>query len=770
MATKKLIGLDGGVPGTIGTSDTATIGGSLNVTGNLDVEGNIISRDEERVLVQDNFLDINFGYVTNTGLSGGIAVNFLATTTGVTINSTTNNLTFAAQAGLTNPSVTAATASGIPADTFAAGDIIQISGTTNAENDGFYIVADGSAAGVIQIADANDTINMKAAQVNFTGETESTSAAVRIFKVNVSLLQANAATGVFEVQEGSTNAEFATFKSLGGSLQVAYDLGNTITTSGTSPVTITMANDNAGLSVQGTSGGDGNVSIGGTNAVNSFVVNASGAASSVTATGQNLTLATAGASGNLALTSVGTTTVTSTAGTLLLNATGQTVDIDATTFDLDTTGAIQLNTTSTSNNTVTLTTNGGSDEQIVITNTQGSTSTAIDINALAGGIDIDANLAVDILAGTTMTIKGAGASKYGDDTATLDFSGTGEVSETGMTSFTISPSGVIDMQGATGATFGDDTEQIVFDGSGNVDFDAVALDLDMTSASTISLASSGDSQDLTIEQTGANNSSVIVQAAGTGSDAVKLNATGGGVAIDGIKNSNFTVTGSDGTAATLTLAGINSGGGNGLVNVNAKTTIDLQNAGSSIAQVASGGLTMQAAKKITASDTSGTGGLQFGGSGQTVNEISTDTTFTSANDTSLVTELAIKTYVDGQDDTKQSITVMTKDGATTIAAGQVVAVDSSGKAILANAAAASTSNVIGVAVLVDGNTVNVQQVGISTDATANANAGAYYLSAASAGAITTTAPSLSGQVVYRVGYGNDSNNLLISTQFIAVIA
>ena len=39
---------------------------------------------------------------------------------------------------------------------------------------------------------------------------------------------------------------------------------------------------------------------------------------------------------------------------------------------------------------LTLTTNGGTDEQIVITNTLGTNAAAIDINASAGGIDIDA--------------------------------------------------------------------------------------------------------------------------------------------------------------------------------------------------------------------------------------------------------------------------------------------------------------------------------------------------------------------------------------------
>ena len=37
MATKKLLGLEGGISATIGTADVGTIGGNLDVSGNASV-------------------------------------------------------------------------------------------------------------------------------------------------------------------------------------------------------------------------------------------------------------------------------------------------------------------------------------------------------------------------------------------------------------------------------------------------------------------------------------------------------------------------------------------------------------------------------------------------------------------------------------------------------------------------------------------------------------------------------------------------------------
>lgn len=51
-------------------------------------------------------------------------------------------------------------------------------------------------------------------------------------------------------------------------------------------------------------------------------------------------------------------------------------------------------------------------------------------------------------------------------------------------------------------------------------------------AMTVTVASNGAADDLTLSVTGATDSSVIVQSAGTGADAVKLNATAGGVDVD----------------------------------------------------------------------------------------------------------------------------------------------------------------------------------------------------------------------------------------------
>ncbi len=68
-------------------------------------------------------------------------------------------------------------------------------------------------------------------------------------------------------------------------------------------------------------------------------------------------------------------------------------------------------------------------------------------------------------------------------------------------------------------------------GTGNFTVDTSsggAISLDATGASSnFTLATTGDAQDLTIALTGANNSSIVIDSTGTGTDAIRLNATGG---------------------------------------------------------------------------------------------------------------------------------------------------------------------------------------------------------------------------------------------------
>jgi hypothetical protein len=184
--------------------------------------------------------------------------------------------------------------------------------------------------------------------------------------------------------------------------------------------------------------------------------------------------------GDITLTDAGT--IQTSAGVLTIDGAG------GLTLDSDGTDAVNLGTEAAA-------------KTITIGN---AASTMVDINALA--LDFDSAAATDILAVTTVSVKGN-----------------------------------------TGATFGDDTEHLVYDGSGNVDFDSVALDIDSSGAITIdgtgtvsidgaddmnfSITSGTGGEDLTIAQIGANDSSILITAAGTGTDAVSIDATAGSMVI-----------------------------------------------------------------------------------------------------------------------------------------------------------------------------------------------------------------------------------------------
>ena len=60
--------------------------------------------------------------------------------------------------------------------------------------------------------------------------------------------------------------------------------------------------------------------------------------------------------------------------------------------------------------------------------------------------------------------------------------------------------------------------------------------------SSISLTSNGDADDLTIEVLGANDVSLVLSSAGTGADAVDVNATAGGITVDAADSLSVDVT------------------------------------------------------------------------------------------------------------------------------------------------------------------------------------------------------------------------------------
>jgi len=112
---------------------------------------------------------------------------------------------------------------------------------------------------------------------------------------------------------------------------------------------------------------------------------------------------------------------------------------------------------------------------------------------------------------------------------------------------------------------GKDGVELQYDGTNILSVaSASEISLKSNESVTISHSANGSGDDLIISQTGAQDASLHLQSAGNGTDAIKVEATGGGVDIDansavtinGADDSNFTVTG---TAKSLTLSAVGGG-------------------------------------------------------------------------------------------------------------------------------------------------------------------------------------------------------------------
>ena len=152
------------------------------------------------------------------------------------------------------------------------------------------------------------------------------------------------------------------------------------------------------------------------------------------------------------------------------------IDIDSSTLDIDASGDITIDTTSNSVTALTMTTNGGIDEKIIMTNTQGTDAAAIDINASAGGIDIDA-------------------------------------------------AGVLALDGAGGIDIGKTTDVAI-------DIDSSTLDIDASGDITIDTTSNSSTALTLTTDGGVNEKIVITNTQGTDAAAIDINASAGGIDID----------------------------------------------------------------------------------------------------------------------------------------------------------------------------------------------------------------------------------------------
>lgn len=171
-----------------------SIGGDISISGNLTISGTTTSVDTDNLNVTDRHIYLNNAYTTNSGVSGGIVVNYLPTTT----QSTAAGAAF----GTTSTMEIAADIA------FALNDIIQISGATNSQNNGLYEVdsySNNGGAGPYEIT-------IKTAPVaEFVQNAFVVDATVAgtVTKVNVSIMEVSA-SGVWQTKSGSASNALVT--------------------------------------------------------------------------------------------------------------------------------------------------------------------------------------------------------------------------------------------------------------------------------------------------------------------------------------------------------------------------------------------------------------------------------------------------------------------------------------------------------------------------------------------------------------------------------
>ena len=198
MATYKVYGYDATniVPVIPSSSDDLNIPGNAVVTGNLTVNGTTTTVDSE-IATADNFVHLNAKYMTDAIKNGGFVF---------TVDPENNELNG-------NINISSATTIVIGSEVvanFAANDIIQITDSEDAANDGLYQIHSANFSSpntTITIKDASS--NVPSASVtgfvkkSLTTNSDDDTMKIRVVKVGV--LDTDSANGKFRVAFGSSS-------------------------------------------------------------------------------------------------------------------------------------------------------------------------------------------------------------------------------------------------------------------------------------------------------------------------------------------------------------------------------------------------------------------------------------------------------------------------------------------------------------------------------------------------------------------------------------
>jgi hypothetical protein len=680
----------GGVTVTAGgltvTAGDASFGANVDVSGNLNVTGDIVSGGSQNVVIKDPAIDLGVGATAaqTTGFSfvadQGTNVNTISS-----ITSSTGTIVCSA------------------ATSIAAGDLIQISGSSDSANDGIYAVDSVSSPNIVIDTSTTNIGKLPFVQTAFNGN----GTGGTVSQVNLKALVVAGASKILDgggsaYAEGTLLECFAadatvsdftangSYSQVGGgatSLQDAYDTGATITTASSTDLALTLSS--------------GDFTASGTGAV----LLTPTAASSFTS------------GGALTLTGGAASTWSTSAGALTLDgASGVSIAGNAAEIDLTTTGALDLNS-----GAFTL---DASTASIDSTDTTNLTMTASDAGAKA--LTISASNGGAGAASIDIVTAAAG------DTVNINASGNGAtvIGNASANDITIDSAGIVSIDAA----------------------DTVNLTMATNDASTKTLTIAASNADVS------NKADIDVDADGD----ILIDAAGA-ISLGAAAASDFTVAGADLVLQTTTT---------GDITANAVDTLTLKSQ-------------KQGVQAIVINSEGGTGGeviIQNNGTthvtvdtngfalnaGVSVASILDQDDMSSDSATALATQQSIKAYVDNSLQEYQNITQLADGSSGVLAAGDVVAINGSGQAIQADASTESTCRVIGLCVATGGGNISIAQIGNITGLSGLTAGNKLYVST-TAGALTSTAPSASGEIIFLVGYATSTTAMVLAPQFITEI-